>query len=587
MVCSGETPWPMGNSVRASGQSTRPGRNGDRRLMLGAYALLFIMGCVAADITGAVAEEESPPPDSVAFRVLTLSVDRARGVYVLSVHGEDASLQTLSGEDLGNAHLQVTRVLPTDMNCRVEPRITSGSMWTDVVQQPTPDNDFEYRIRLQSLWGEEGGSFSLDVYALPFTRVVHPYDVVIITIDTLRADRVGCYGYARNVTPRLDAFAQHCVRFSNAFSASNITPPSHASLFTSKYVYAHGLLTWNALPTENETLAETLTGARYDGVASVNWERLANQGLDQGFERVSEGFRDGRVIVDEGLAAMRNARSPLFLWMHLFDVHRAYCRQNASAWMHLFNTEGDPVIGSIEDHYNMRPEDVQHLHLSEADLQFIADRFDAGIAYTDSQLGPLLDELSTPERRADTLVIITADHGESLLERRDCLFTHDAFLFGETTHVPLLIRLPGGAHAGMVIDELVSLIDVAPTVLEILGIPAPDGYQGRSLVPLLNGEDWDRKAVLLESWMGQLKAIRSKEWLGIRDLESDQRSLYDLLQDPMETRPLGFEPSAFQGLDQSMENLREFLAAPDPKAEPVPLSSEVRQHMESLGYLHD
>jgi arylsulfatase A-like enzyme len=420
----------------------------------------------------------------------------------------------------------------------------------------------------------------------------HPYNVLVVTIDSLRPDRLGCYGYDRPTSPNLDAFARHAVRFTNAFATSSFTPPSHASLFTSRYVDDHGLVTWNPLPEQQLTLAEMLATYGYRTGASVNLKLLSKQNLGQGFQwrreghgqGIEEGSRDARELVNDAFEFIRTrSQQPYFLWIHLYDVHRPYGR--SPNWTRMFARDGRLGVGDSESDYNLTPEDVRQRGLTATDLRYLADRYDAGIAYTDAQLAPLLAELSTPERTADTLIVVTADHGESLLDHEEQLFTHDPFLLASVTRVPLLIRYPTEMGAGRTVDALISLIDIAPTILAVLGVPRPAAFDGLDLAPYVGGAPLERAEIFMEHWgTSQLKAARSLRWLAIHDVEHNTTSYYDIASDPGEQHALSdVHDETALGLAKRLATFsaRQTTAPKDPPA----LDPDVVRGLKALGYI--
>jgi arylsulfatase A-like enzyme len=375
------------------------------------------------------------------------------------------------------------------------------------------------------------------------------------------------------------------VRFENAFSTSSFTPPSHASLLTSRHVGDHGLTEWNALPDEQVTLPEVLLAHGWRTGASVNLTLLSHNGLGQGVEWRREGMREARAIVDDALAFVRAAGDePYFLWLHLYDVHRPYGR--APGWAERFARAPRPGIGAGEEHYGLGPDDVRARGLEDADLEFIVDRYDAGIAYADAQLGPLLAELATPAHAARTLVVVTADHGENLREHGERLFAHDPFLESVVARIPLLVRYPDARGAGTVRADPVSLIDVAPTVLDVLGIAPPPTFAGRSLRALEDGARWTGRTLFQECWgWERLAAARSERWLAIADLAGGSTRLFDLAADPGETDPLA--PTARRAARPLVQALETFAARRTVVAEPQALDPDLLERLRELGYTGD
>jgi arylsulfatase A-like enzyme len=333
------------------------------------------------------------------------------------------------------------------------------------------------------------------------------------------------------------------------------------------------------------TLAEVLAAQGWRTGASVNLTMRSKNGLGQGLDWGREGDREARLIVSDALEFLRGTvDQPLFLWLHLYDVHRPYGR--VPGWTDRFASEPRPGIGDGESHYNIKPADVRAIGLTQQDLTWIADRYDAGIAYADAQLGPLLAELSTPDRRSRTLVVITSDHGESLLDHEEVIFAHDPYLVSPVGRVPLLVRFPDGRGAGAVREELVSLIDVAPTVLAVAGLAAPPTFAGRSLVELEHGADWSGRSIFEECWgWERLAGARDARWFVLRDLRHDWTRLYDLRADPGELHPL--DPGAHAEASELVGQLEVF-AARRPADESLPeLDPELEARLRELGYVGD
>ncbi len=535
---------------------------------------------------GAVGSSSAAPAAGTAgtaageVPVLTFRAKAVDGVDVLVLRDATAWVEHRQWAPIERVRLRVHRPFPRDGRHRLRVRRVRGRALVRVLEQPRASNGFVARIRIDDR-PIGAAPLSFELVAEPDPSPPHPYNIVLVTIDSLRPDRLGCYGYGRPTSPNLDAFARESLRFERAFSTSSFTPPAHASLLTSRYVGDHGLLTWNALADEQLTLAEVLEARGYRTGASVAIPMLSEQGLGQGFAWRREGFRDGREVVDDALEFLRSGDEvPFLLWLHLYDVHRPYAR--VPGWEALFGSHGRPEVGAAERFYNLRPADVARLGLDGSDLRYVEDRYDAGIAYEDAQLGPLLAELRTPARRADTLVIITADHGESLRDHASRLFTHDPFLYSAVTRVPLLIRYPGGRGAGKVSGQVVSLIDVAPTVLALLGLDAPGSFEGRSLLGLEAGRALDRDGVFHECWgWEELKALRTRDRLVLRDLADDSTVFFDLRSDPGERHPLRQPPD---GRARALAARLEAFVRRAPERGAPELPAALRERLEALGY---
>lgn len=340
-----------------------------------------------------------------------------------------------------------------------------------------------------------------------------PHGIVWVVLDCLRADHVGCYGYPRNTTPNIDALARTCVKFEYAFSASSYTPPSHASMFTGKYPSNHS---WRfddipvGLELDREiVLAEILSAQGYSTAMFVSLSAIFEQCLlGLGFSHIDKDFnnkprRNGEETITRAIQWIRQNNSrPFFAFIHLFDIHAPYI--NREPYRSLF--VGDKTYctvprlieraeiswrasdGAIPDYMVLRPvfDDEGKLVDFERDLRYYVAQYDGAVRYTDDLVGKLIRFLEDLNLFQDTLLIITADHGDALGE--DGLFDHGRTVYPEVIHVPLLIKPHTDWYVKVprVVHEHVSLVDITPTIVELL---EPDTnsfcFDGRSLVPLI------------------------------------------------------------------------------------------------------
>ena len=347
-----------------------------------------------------------------------------------------------------------------------------------------------------------------------------PPNVLLITLDTLRADRLGAYGYeAHDCSPHLDAFAEQSVVFEQAFAASSFTPPSHASIFTGLYPSEHGLTYWNRKLADVPTLAERFSQAGYRTFAVTPLKTLFAIGLGRGFEQALDvPYRqtddklflgDAQAVNAAALAQLDAADDgrPVFAWLHYYDAHRVFGRQGEE-WARRYNDSQPVEVGDTEAWYQLEAKAVGG-HKAQGDLtpeqvRFLADRYDGGLAYLDQQLGALFDALAARGRLDDTLVVVTADHGEVFDEHPEQWFAHDPHLYDENLHVPLFVRLPGAEQAGRRVPALVSGVDVAPTLLELAGLAGDGlGASGRSLAAFVLGRTGERRDVVFADRMGK------------------------------------------------------------------------------------
>ena len=345
-----------------------------------------------------------------------------------------------------------------------------------------------------------------------------PPDVFLITIDTLRADHVHCYGYEKIQTPALDALAKDGVRFTAAFTPSPVTNTSHTSILTGLLPSSHGVTDFGVpLSTAHPTWAELLKQRGYHTAAFIGAvildSKTLSPGLDRGFdfydnfpEHSTSKSRWGRVE-RRGMDVVQHAETwlsahpngPRFVWVHLYDPHDPY----------------EPPAPYSETY---------------------KDRlYDGEIAYADSALAHLIAYLKAHQDYGNSMIVVVGDHGEGLGEHHEN--THGIFLYDSTTHVPLLVKLPAGTYAGKVIDAQVRTIDTLPTVLQLTNTPLPEKLDGESLKPFFGGEDVKARTAIGETdyplrfgWA----PLRSVREAGFKFIEAPRAELYDLKADPGE-----------------------------------------------------
>ncbi len=344
-------------------------------------------------------------------------------------------------------------------------------------------------------------------------------NVVLITLDTTRADRLGCYGYKDAVTPNLDAIARNGVRFAKAYAPVPLTLPSHASIMTGRNPYAHGVHNNGsyALPDSTPTLARALKSRGYRTAAfTASFSVDSRFGLDGGFDLYDDDIQPGSPF--KSANGERRAEQVLQLFEPWFEKAAA-SPDPFFAWIHFF----DP-------HLPYNPPSPMREELA-------GRPYDGEIAYMDLILGQVMLRLKARGLLGRTLVVVAGDHGESFGEKGE--WGHGVFLYEPAVHVPLLIYSDGRLPAGKVVDSRVRLIDIFPTVLDILGIPAPEGIQGQSLLPYIQGRRQDDLEVYLESFYPRenfgwaaLTGLVSGLW---KYIEAPTRELYNLPADPGES----------------------------------------------------
>ncbi len=373
-------------------------------------------------------------------------------------------------------------------------------------------------------------------------------NVLLISIDTLRADHLHAYGYGRDTSPNIDRFARQAVLFEQGINTGGGTLPVHASMFTSLPPLVHGVWADNekALASERVTLAEQLRAAGYHtrGYTGGGFVQ-AKFGLGQGFDYFYDQGGDFKLelpLLNEWLVP--HAGGKFFLFLHTYDVHSGFdklpydhgkpfndrftagfhgafdgCRNGACA---------SALLGAV-NHRITRGQLTAGQVFSPAEIEYMKGLYDGGIAYVDAQLGFLFEELKSLGLWDRTLIVLTADHGEEFAEHGRFLHEEN---FDEIARVPLMIRFPHGVYGGRRISELVSTLEVMPTILDVLGIPPNPEIQGRSLMPLIAGGREGRPWVYMA---GALEKLRTPAWSLFVDPASGPWWLYDLRHDPGET----------------------------------------------------
>jgi choline-sulfatase len=354
-------------------------------------------------------------------------------------------------------------------------------------------------------------------------------NLLLVTFDTTRADHIGCYGYESASTPTLDGLASSGVLFERCIAPAPITLPSHSTLLTGFQPYTHGARNngTHKLSGEVRSLAERFKAVDFATGAVVSAFVLDSRfGLDAGFDSYDDDLSGGVGAEGFGFAetkagdTTRRAQRWLsergeerwFLWVHYFDPHADYSPPEPFA----SRCEGAP--------------------------------YDGEIAYTDAMLGELLDGLRASGELEETLVVVTADHGEALGDHGE--ETHGIFIYDSTTHVPLLMSHPS-LPASRRVEEVIGLVDIAPTVMDIMGLNYGDGFDGRSYLSAMLSDEagFDAEPAYSESMFprfgfgwSDLRALRGKDWRYVR---APRPELYDLSKDPREEHDLSkVEPEA-------------------------------------------
>jgi arylsulfatase A-like enzyme/Tfp pilus assembly protein PilF len=384
-------------------------------------------------------------------------------------------------------------------------------------------------------------------------------NVLLITIDTLRADRVSCYNPSYVSTPNIDILASRGIIFTRAFCHVPLTLPSHTSLLTGKIPPAHAVRDNGRfrVPAELLTIAEYLKSQGYATGAFIGGYPLHSRfGLNQGFDTYDDRLEDvtganrelaevkAEVVASRGLAWLKSASKPWFLWLHFYDPHDPY----------------EP------------PEPNR--------TKFKNNPYEGEVAYVDENIGNLLADLNEANLIKNTFIILTADHGESLGDHGES--THGFLTYNPTLWVPLIIAGPGIKPAR--VEQLVSHIDIFPTICDFLSLPKPAGLEGRSLLPAISGKKLSSRPVYFEC----LYPYYSRGWAPIQGhidgrlkfIDSPIPELYDLETDFKEERNQAFK------LDLArFRNTQEKLNRESGLKAEQKLDAEAIEKLKTLGYL--
>jgi arylsulfatase A-like enzyme/Tfp pilus assembly protein PilF len=403
------------------------------------------------------------------------------------------------------------------------------------------------------------------------SQATPPVNLLLITIDTLRPDHLGCYGYDQIQTPNVDSLASDGIRFQQAYTPIPITLPSHTVMFTGTYPMMSGMhdFSGNNLNPSQPTLATVLRERGYDTGAVIAAAVLDRRfGLNNGFDFYYDHFdfsrlaetnldrmeRPGNEVVDQALAWLaRPRKKPFFLWVHLYDPHHPY--------------QPPPPFNE----------------------KYKSNLYDGEIAFADSQVGRLLRYLKEQALYSRTLVALSGDHGEGLGEHGEK--THGFFIYNSTLHVPLIIKLPVGTKvADKTPTSQVSLVDLMPTLLSLLKMPVPPQVQGKNLAPfLLRGGEPQGSPLYSETFLPRLhfnwSELRGLNARNYHFIEAPKPELYDTAKDPHELHNL---IAAKEAVSSEMKAkltavIRQYTAEHE-LAQKSTLDPELASRLQALGY---
>jgi choline-sulfatase len=396
-------------------------------------------------------------------------------------------------------------------------------------------------------------------------------NLLIVTLDTTRADRIGVYG-ARDVeTPTIDALGREGIVFDQAVSVAPLTLPAHSSLFTGKFPPEHGVRDNGGffLGPEQLTLAEVLKSRGYRTGGFVGAYVLDSKwGINQGFDTYFDKFdlsktkvmslasiqRPGNEVVDQALPWIeQSAAQPFFAWVHLYDPHTPY-------------RPPEPFATQYKDH-----------------------PYNGEVAFADSQVGRLVARLKALGVYERTVIAVMGDHGESLGDHGEAM--HGFFIYNSTMHVPFVIRAPFSLARGRRVADPVRTVDVMPTVLDLLGVAAPKGMSGASLVPLMTGAV---REMNLDAYSEAMYPLHHYGWSDLRALragrykviDAPRPELYDVDRDPQETTNLYEQRrSMADGMMAQLRRREEMFSKTQAAMPAADVDPEARARLAALGYV--
>jgi arylsulfatase A-like enzyme/tetratricopeptide (TPR) repeat protein len=414
--------------------------------------------------------------------------------------------------------------------------------------------------RLAALWSKRG---------------VEKPNVVLITMDTTRADRLACYGYPNVKTPTLDGLAGQGVLFEQAATAAPLTLPAHCTIMTGTYPTYHGVrINGNtALGDEQTTLAEIFTARGYQTGAFIGAFVLDGRwGLKQGFQHYDDTFdlkkykhldlgaiqRPGDQVMDAALAWLEEQRAgPFFAWIHLYDPHIPY--EPPEPYYSAYGARGVPGL------------------------------YDGEIAFMDEQIGRCVAWLAKNDLAGSTVLMLIGDHGEGLGSHGE--ETHGFFIYDSVVHVPFIVAAPFTALGGRRVASQVSAADAAPTLLELARVPVPPRMQGRSLLPEMFRPEKDRAGVgYSESMVPELQfgwsPLRSLRSSGYQFIDAPRPELYDLRRDPDErTNVFSGLPEIARTMKTELDRLVTETGRDAPAPQAANLDKDTMERLSALGYI--
>ena len=415
------------------------------------------------------------------------------------------------------------------------------------------------------------------------------YNVMVVTVDSLRADHLECYGYERNTSPNTCGLADRSVVFENAYATSPWSHPSYVSLLTGLWPFRHGARSAEMVDGGLEFLPETLQdgGYRTEGYVDGSFLRPFLN-MDQGYDKYVS-YRNGtgemgnaEQIIDDTTQSVRTTKEPFFQFLMLMDVHSPFWPKNTTAFQD-YSSPGYNGSLNLSEHGQGDVYDLNHSALSEQEVDRMIAGYDANIRYTDHHVGRLVDTLNETGKLDNTIVVITADHGEAFREHGSWI-GHLRNLYDEQIKVPLIVYHPDLEPQR--IEERVSLADIKPTLLDMVSIEESAEMDGRSLLPLIKEGTYSERLIYSSTVGPGLRFDKSgvikNDMKLIWDHESGEIQLFNLSSDPGELNDISdSEESLVESLKQTISNIREN----ENISQSRQAAREQREVLQKLGYI--
>ncbi len=424
---------------------------------------------------------------------------------------------------------------------------------------------------------------------------IGPHPIIIINLDTLRADHLGCYGYDRATSPTIDRLAEESVLFTHAFSQAPNTPPSQTSIFSGLYPMTHGMIEDDdRIPLSVVMLAEVLQENGFATAGFHDGGYMSNDfNMGQGFDLYDSSLGGGLKKIGPKVSRWLSDHSDknFLLMIHTYDIHTPYDPPEGYHDLFLGGLEPptpgfEPTAAALEE-IRLSVWTDEPKSLPPNDLENAKALYDGGIRWVDAWIDGFMRELQALGLDQRATIVLISDHGEEFQEHGSLL--HEK-LYATVTHVPLMIRLPGAGHSRK-IETLVETIDLMPTLLDLVGLPVPTATQGQSLLPLIQGQKTDDAVAFGESpFFGHRRFAGHGRWRLLLTKNTGQVELYDFDADPLESRNLASDRPFI------VEELKEKISAWETEAvaarivdadEGSSLDEETRKQLKELGYIQD